>query len=187
MLKIFLLKAWSVILSPATAWKKIIEDKSEDEKQILQYALILILCCVAATFVSGLFAKGNFRFVHAFVRAIVTGIVCTGTLWGVFYLLTTSLRKWLNFIPDRIICLQLTVYSTALLFFVDIVTVLIPPLFFLKILNAYTIYIIWEGVGACFNFEEKHRGNLAMLLSAGVLLLPFAIEKILLFILPIAR
>jgi len=186
-MKKFLLKVWGVILSPATAWEKIFSDKLENEKQLLQYALTLILCCVAVTFVSELFAKGNFRFVHALVRAIVTGIVYTGTLWSVFYLLTIGLKKRLGFIPDKTICLQLIVYSTALIFFVEIVTTLVPPLFFLKVLNVYTVYIIWEGVGVCFNFEEKHRGNITMLLSAGVLLLPYAIEKILLFILPIAR
>ena len=181
--KTFLLKVWAVTLSPTTAWEKIFSDQSKDEKLLVRYVTTLILCVVAATFLGELTG----RFLRAFMRAIVTGIAYSGGFWCTFYLLTTGLKKYLNLVPDKIICLQLLVYSSAFILFISIITSLIPPLFFLKILNIYTIYIVWEGVGSCFKFEEKYRGNVALLFSAGLLLFPFVIEKILLFILPVAR
>ena len=187
MLKTLISKIWAIILSPGAAWETIFFDKTEDEKQVVQYAGLLILCNVAAAFIGNFLVKDGFRFVHAFVYAIVTGIAYGGGLLCVFYLFTNSLKKYLHIIPDKFTNFRLLVYSSSLMLSISVITSLIPPLSVLKILNIYTIYIVWEGVGKCFKFEEKNRGNITMLLSAGILLFPVVVEKILLWIFPIAR
>jgi len=67
---------------------------------------------------------------------------------------------------------------------IKIITTIIPSLFFLQILNIYTIYIVWDGCRVIFNINEDERGKIMLLISLSIIFTPAIINKIVLFMLP---
>lgn len=55
------------------------------------------------------------------------------------------------------LCQRFVGYSSSLMFALNIVLMLLPEFFFLRIFVLYTFYIVWEGAGPYMQVEEKIR------------------------------
>jgi hypothetical protein len=181
------LKAWLILSSPTKAWQQITSDKTENSLSALRFFYTLLLIGVGATFFGSLLYKSGFHFVGALLKSIIVGISLYGGFWGIYFLLLEALKKYIRIIPDKQTCLQLVIYSYTAILIIDIITALVPSFFFLKIINLYTVYLVWEGVGLLFDFEEKNRGNLVLSLSISMIVFPYIIERILFYLLPTAN
>ena len=85
---------------------------------------------------------------------------------------------------DLKLCMRFVGYSSALMFALNIVLILLPEFFFLRIFVLYTFYIVWEGAGPYMKIEEPERLKFVGITTAIILFTPFVIEFILSLLMP---
>lgn len=56
-------------------------------------------------------------------------------------------------------------YSFTVIYVLKVVAAVIPSLFFLQILDVYTVYIVWEGCRVIFNIDENERGKIMLFIK----------------------
>ena len=79
---------------------------------------------------------------------------------------------------------ELALKSSTLMFALNIVLMLLPEFFFLRIFVLYTFYIVWEGAGPYMQVEEKIRLKFVGTATGLILLTPWLIEVILSMLMP---
>ena len=70
------------------------------------------------------------------------------------------------------------------MFALNIVLMLLPEFFFLRIFILYTFYIVWEGAGPYMQVEENERLKFAGIATVVILLTPAVIEFVLFMLMP---
>jgi hypothetical protein len=176
------LRTWGLMMSTSQTWEEIFNDAKE--KSFKKYFIPLLLLCVA--FVVA------FKTIYADSKHIQTGFI-----YGVialiaylcsFYLIRYFVNKFLNkYHADKsnaLIIEKLIVYSFSVVFAIKLITTIIPSLFFLQILNVYTVYIVWEGCRLKFDVNEDERGKIMLIIGGSIMFLPAIISKIILFMIP---
>jgi hypothetical protein len=97
-----------------------------------------------------------------------------GFVWQGIFKREKDLKLWLRFVG----------YSSSLMFALNIVLMLLPEFFFLRIFILYTFYIVWEGAGPYMGVEEKIRLKFVGFTTAIILLTPAVIEILLSMLMP---
>ena len=82
------------------------------------------------------------------------------------------------------LCQRFVGYSSSLMFALNIVLMLLPEFFFLRIFILYTFYIVWEGAGPYMQVEENERLKFVGIATAVILLTPALIEVLLFLLMP---
>ena len=118
------------------------------------------------------------EFLSRFVYPLI-GFVTVAAFLGVLFTrkefdLELALKLWLRFVG----------YSSSLMFALNIVLMLLPEFFFLRIFILYTFYIVWEGAGPYMGVEEKIRLKFVGFTTAIILLTPAVIEILLSMLMP---
>lgn len=75
-------------------------------------------------------------------------------------------------------------FSSALMFTLDIVWMLLPDFFFLYIFIVYTFYIVWEGATIFMQVEETNQMKFTVFASVLIIAMPHLIEKVLILLMP---
>lgn len=75
-------------------------------------------------------------------------------------------------------------YSSSLMFALNIILMLLPEFFFLRIFILYTFYIVWEGARPYMQVEENERLKFAGIATVVILLTPAVIEFLLFILMP---
>lgn len=176
----------SIITSPATSWEELSCETTNTEKEDFRFFYILLIANMTSAFIGGLL-YGDSPFISAIIKSVISGIAFFGGFWGIYYIFTDILCKKFKIEVKKNKTLRLIIYSMTLSFSLSILTALLPGLFFLKVINIYTLYIVWEGVGKFISLDENERSNFVLILSAVIVLLPILINQILLFSIPIAN
>jgi hypothetical protein len=79
---------------------------------------------------------------------------------------------------------RLVFYSFSLMYFFRIVTAILPGLFFLKVLNVFTAYLVWDGCRGVMGMDEDERSNFVLLVTGMVIFTPFIARYLLQWLLP---
>lgn len=82
------------------------------------------------------------------------------------------------------LCQRFVGYSSSLMFALNIVLMLLPEFFFLRIFILYTFYIVWEGAGPYMQVAENERLKFAGIATVVILLTPAVIEFVLFMLMP---
>lgn len=82
------------------------------------------------------------------------------------------------------LCQRFVGYSSSLMFALNIVLMLLPEFFFLRIFILYTFYIVWEGAGPYMQVEENIRLKFVGIATAVILITPALIEFVLFLLMP---
>lgn len=82
------------------------------------------------------------------------------------------------------LCQRFVGYSSSLMFALNIVLMLLPEFFFLRIFILYTFYIVWEGADPYMQVEENERLKFAGIATVVILLTPAVIEFVLFMLMP---
>ena len=75
-------------------------------------------------------------------------------------------------------------YSSALMFTLNIVWMLLPDVFFLYIFILYTFYIVWEGATIYFSVGDAQRMKFTTISTLLIIATPHIINKFLLLLMP---
>ena len=121
-------------------------------------------------------------------RKCVTAFFFLQASFGGFYLGAYLLNEaWQGLFKrekDMKLCQRFVGYSSSLMFALNVVLMLLPEFFFLRIFILYTFYIVWEGAGPYMQVEEKERLKFAGITTVIILLTPAVIEFVLFMLMP---
>jgi hypothetical protein len=136
------------------------------------------------SFVGVLFSVGKFD-VQTALKIVIKQIA---VYFGGFYLASLILSEFVIFrfmeTKNRLLCERFVGYSSALLYAVAIVKSLFPGLFFLTLIVAYSVYMIWEGAVYYLKIKEEDMIKFTVFSSAIILLTPLLIEQLIGLLLP---
>lgn len=174
----------AIISQPAKAWK-ILKGKEEGHEEFLsRFVYPLIGIVTVAAFLGVLFTRKEFDLELALKSSIRTLVSSFGGFYLAAYLMN---ELWLGFFKrekDMKLWQRFIGYSSSMMFALNILLMLLPEFFFLRIFILYTFYIVWEGAGPYMNVEEKIRLKFVGITTAIILVTPIFIEKVLSMLMP---
>lgn len=118
--------------------------------------------------------KSSIRTLVSSFGGFYLGAYLMNEIWQGIFKREKDLKLWLRFVG----------YSSSLMFALNIVLMLLPEFFFLRIFILYTFYIVWEGAGPYMGVEEKIRLKFVGFTTAIILLTPAVIEILLSMLMP---
>ena len=178
-------KTYRLLRNCRREWANIVGREENSDKVINEFVIPMASICALSAFLGILFQSENFK--KALEKALVEAIISIATSFGAVYFCFFALQetaKYFGLERNKTRNLQLVGYSFAVIFTIDIVTNLIPELFFFQIFKLYVVYIVWEGVEFCSNIKEDKRVGYVLYTSVLILLSSIIIEKILNYFMP---
>lgn len=120
--------------------------------------------------------------------ALKAAIVTFVSTFGGFYLSSYFLNElWQGFFKkekDLPLCQMFVGFSSALMFTLDIIWMLLPDFFFLYIFIVYTFYIVWEGSAIFMRIDGPSQMKFTIFASVLIIAMPHLIEKVLILLMP---
>lgn len=176
-------RTWQLLMSTSVTWEGILED-NKDRNVFKSYFLPFLIVLVAAAGLFGGLYAGSGVVKNGVVHAIITFVAYISA-----YYLTNSLTR--NYIKkrfperfDELKVQKLVTFSFSVVFVLKLITIIVPGLFFLQILNIYTIYIVWEGCRIIFDMDEDERGKIMLIIGLAIMLVPGIVNKVILLLMP---
>ena len=174
----------AIISQPAKAWVLLAKKGEKQEEFLSRFVYPLIGFVTVAAFLGVLFTRKEFDLELALkssIRTLVSsfggfylGAYLMNEIWQGIFKREKDLKLWLRFVG----------YSSSLMFALNIVLMLLPEFFFLRIFILYTFYIVWEGAVPYMGVEEKIRLKFVGFTTAIILLTPVVIEILLSMLMP---
>jgi hypothetical protein len=160
------------------------KQKSFNAKEIFShYNLPWIALCSVAVFVFGIIYNDNtisYNFLKAFAHAAALSIAYFASI----QIMLRLFKLWDISISNSDLY-KMVSYSFATIYSIGLITTFIPTLFFLKILNVYTVFIVWEASRVLFDSSEEQNSKVLFALSACVLFIAPIVRGIIGFALPL--
>lgn len=177
-----LFRTWGLMMSTSQTWETIINNKTE--KSFKKYFLPFLLLCVAFVVVFKAIYADSKHLQVGFVYGVISVIAYIGAFYLTHYFTKSFINKHHSDKYNDVIVEKLISYSFSVVFAIKLITTIIPSLFFLQILNVYTVYIVWEGCRLMFDVDEDERGKIMLIVGGSVMFVPAIISKIILFMVP---
>ncbi len=177
-------RSWELMLSTSSAWNTIEQEDNSKNQVVRQFIYPWIIICTILVMTFDMVYSSGSIIKTGFISALTTVIAYAGAFYTANYLSFRFLNqkfadKYTKHENEKIIA-----YSFTIIFIIKIITSAIPSLFFLKILNIYTIYLVWDACRAILKLDEEERGNYVLITTGLILLCPFIFNKILGAMLP---
>lgn len=176
----------SILITPSKGWEKArtIETKKD---VILKYALPLVLTAGLCAFCGVLLKAGTFDW-QTGLKAFTNLSIALFASFYISAIIIKGLSKWLltkHLIFTEI--LQFTIFAYSCIIFVCMVAELFEDMFFIKVLDLYTFYLVFEGCNTYLGIVEKSndkRNAFIVLSSLAIMVMPGVIQKILTTLMP---
>ncbi len=175
-------RTWGLMTSTSQSWEVVLSEKKLNSFQ--KYFLPFLFICAAIVLAFKALYAPSKPIQFGFVYAVITIIAYLSTFYLTRYFTVSFLKKNHPATDYFHLIENLVSYSFAVVFPIKIVTTLIPSLFFLQILNVYTVYIVWEGCRIIFDMDEDERGKIMLIVGISIMFLPAIISKIILLMIP---
>ena len=181
MYKEILRRIIAIISQPRRTWHLLAKRKENNEEFLASFIYPLIGLMTVVAFLGILFTRKEFDVELALKSSIKTLVSSFGGFFLAAYILNELWQSWFNQKKDMQLWQQFVGYASSLMFALNIVLMLLPEFFFLRIFIVYTIYIVWEGADEYLGLDEKVRLKFVLTATAIILLMPTVIEFILVF------
>ena len=168
----------AIISQPGKAWDILTKKEEKDDEFLSRFVYPLIGFVTVAAFLGVLDVE------LALKSSIRTLVAAFGGFYLASYLLNELWQGLFKREKDMKLCQRFVGYSSSLMFALNIVLMLLPEFFFLRIFVLYTFYIVWEGAGPYMQVEEKIRLKFVGIATGLILLTPWLIEVILSMLMP---
>jgi hypothetical protein len=108
-------------------------------------------------------------------------MVFTALFGGAFlaWYLVFRLMKYFRMVSSRELAAKLTIYSSAPLYVVSLISVLIPEFFFVHVLVFYSLYLCWIGVRRLPGGTQDKQFVFALFIFLSLLIIPYLIRIVL--------
>ncbi len=97
-----------------------------------------------------------------------------------FWYLSRLHKENLNLISSE----KIVSYSFTIIFVLKIITTIFPGLLFLQILSVYVAFMVWEGCRSVLKLNEDERGNIVLVFTLTIILIPLIISRLIFFMVP---
>ncbi len=178
-----IVRMWQLMMQTSATWEGILEDSKEKNVFRTFFLPVLLLVVGLNAFFKFVYADSN-RFQTGIVYAVVTLIAYLSAFYTARYFTVKHIIKHHPEKNNKQNIEKLIAYSFVVVFVLKTATIIIPSLFFLQILNIYTVYIVWEGWRVLFDLDVDERGKIMLIISLSVMLLPGIVNKFILMLLP---
>lgn len=176
----------SILITPSKGWEnaRSIETKKE---VILKFALPLVLTAGLCAFCGVLLKAGEFDW-QAGLKSFISLSI---TLFASFYISAIIIKGCSNWLLSKHLlfteALQFTIFAYSCVIFVYMVGELFEDMFFIKILDLYTFYLVFEGCNKYLGIVEKSgdkRNAFIILSSLVIMVMPGFVRKLLILLMP---
>lgn len=174
-------RTYQLLRHSNSEWEAITSAEEDSQKTLNDFVLPMAGLCALAAFLGIIFTKVNFE--RALIEAIISLGKSFGGVYFSFFVLQETAKKF-GLERNKTHFLQLAGYSYSVIFVIDIITNLIPELFFLNFMKIYIFYVVWEGVSFCTSIPEEKRTSYVIFAAAVLLISSIIINKALYFFLP---
>jgi len=173
------LRLRNLITAPLKEWQMIHREPVTFNDMLSTFALPLIGLVAVGTFISYLINQQAFLIELALKKVIVEFTALFGGLFIAWYFVFWVM-KYFHFVPSREIAAKITVYSSAPLYIVLLITALVPEIFFLQIFAFYSIYLVLTGKRILAGPKQEQKTVFSLLTGLVILGLPYIIRILLL-------
>lgn len=174
----------AIISQPSKAWLVLAKREDKHEEFLSRFVYPLIGLVTVSAFLGVLFTHKQFDLELALKSSIRTLVSSFGGFYLGAYLMNEIWQGWFKKTKDLKLWLRFIGYSSSLMFALNIVLMLLPEFFFLRIFLLYTFYIVWNGADSYMGVEEKIRLRFVGLTTAVILVTPVVIENLLRLLMP---
>lgn len=173
-----------IISQPAKAWYLLARKEEKGDEFLSRFIYPLVGLVTVAAFLGVLFTRKEFDVELALKSSIKTLVSAFGGFYLAAYLLNEVWQGVFKREKNMKLCQRFVGYSSSLMFALNIVLMLLPEFFFLRIFILYTFYIVWEGAGPYMQVDENVRLKFVGIATALILLMPELIKFILFLLMP---
>jgi hypothetical protein len=167
-----------LLISPVSEWQKIHRESITFNDILGNFALPLIGLVALGTFLSQMITQQAFIFELALKKAIMIFTALFGGMFLAWYLVS-KLMKYFRLVSSRELAAKLTIYSSAPLHVVSLITVLIPEFFFFHVFVFYSLYLCWLGVRSLAGPSEDKQFVFALFVFLTLVTIPYLIRIVL--------
>ncbi len=178
------LRLRNLMLRPSQEWKVIHPEETTLNDLLSGFSLPLIGLITLITFLSYLVSQQVLILELALKRALLVFSALFFGLLLAFYLVRKVLKVFHTSGSNQLAA-KLTVYSSAPLYVVSVITSLVPELFFIQILSFYGFYLSWIGVRGSLELGDNRKTGVSIVVALSVLIFPLAVRLLLLNLLTI--
>ena len=177
-------RSWKLTADTTAAWDEIAVEKNTPRDVFLHYTLpLVIICFIFSSFFGYLYADEN-RVTVGFLKGLTVAVsLLAGNLLA-YSMGVSALTHFLPHFSVKTNVARLVFYSFCLMYFLRIVTSIFPELFFLKVLNVFTAYLVWDGCRGVMGMNEDERSNFVLLITVMIIIVPLIIRYLLQWMLP---
>lgn len=176
----------AIISQPGKAWRELSKKEEKGDEYLIRFVYPLIGLITIAAFIGILFTQKQFD-IELALKSSIKALV---SYFGGFFLSAYLLNEvWVSLFKqekDIKLCQRFVGYSSALMYSLNIVLLLLPisDFFFLRIFAFYTVYIVWEGATPYMKVSNKERLKFTLITSALIVFLPEIIGLLLFMLMP---
>lgn len=175
----------AIISQPGKAWESLADKEENDDDDFLtRFVYPLVGLVTLAAFMGVLLTRKEFDFELALKLSIKTLVSAFGGFYLAAYVLNELWQSVFKREKDMKLWQHFVGYGSSLMFALNVVLMLLPEFFFLRIFVLYTVYIVWEGAGVYMQVEEKERLKFVGIVTAAILLSPVIIEIVISMLMP---
>lgn len=174
----------AIISQPGKTWNLLARKEEEDDGFLSRFVYPLIGLVTVAAFLGVLFTRKEFDVELALKSSIRTLVAAFGGFYLASYILNEFWQGLFKREKDMKLCQRFVGYSSSLMFALNIVLMLLPEFFFLRIFVLYTFYIVWEGAVPYMQVEETGLLKFVGIATALILTMPWLIESALSMLMP---
>ena len=127
----------AIISQPGKAWDILTRKEEKDDEFLSRFVYPLIGFVTVAAFLGVLFTRKEFDVELALKSSIRTLVAAFGGFYLASYLLNEIWQGWFKREKDMKLCQRFVGYSSSLMFALNIVLMLLPEFFFLRIFVLY--------------------------------------------------
>ena len=177
-------RAWGMIVATGATWDAIAAEARDMQALRKRYVYPLVALAVLLSFVFNLMYAEERAFESAVLHAIITATTLFASYFAANAICLLFLQKKRPDLADRADCETVVAYSYTVILLVEMVTTIAPSLFFFKILDMFTAYLIWDGCRAIWMLKDEERGNVVLVFSIVIIFIPIVVGLLLQWMLP---
>jgi hypothetical protein len=176
----------AIISQPGKTWGELSKKEDKGDEYLVRFVYPLIGLITVAAFVGILFSQKEFSMELALKSSIKAALSYFGGFFLAASFLNELCQRMFGQETDSKRCRQFVGYSSALMYSLGIILLLLPvsDFFFLRILVLYTVFIVWEGADSYMKIPGALRLRFTLIASALIVLLPEIISLLLFMLTP---
>ncbi|MDR1162053.1 MAG: YIP1 family protein [Tannerellaceae bacterium] len=175
----------AIVSQPGKTWRELSEKEEKGDEFLTRFVYPLIGLITVTAFIGVLFTQKEFSVEIALKSSIKALVSYFGGFFLAAYLLNESWQAVFRQEKDIKLCQRFVGYSSALMYSLAIILLLLPSdLFFIYIFVVYTAYIVWEGAAPYMKVPDAVHLKFTIIASILIVSLPEIIGRLLFILMP---